>query len=277
MPDQTLSKDDLQKLRNLLTGFFGVDVTYYTENFLNRRVAVRMRTMDCDGPSAYIARLERDPQELQALVSSLTVNVTEFFRDADVYDSLRANILPLLMQGPARRIQAWSAGCATGEEPYTLAMLFEEALLGKSGYSYVIHASDISPRQVKVAQDAIYPTRATTGVPARLLQKSFVNCGPGQVKVAPELRSKVRFHLHDLSTGQAPPMGTIDLVLCRNVMIYFSPEAKDKLLEFFHRTLTREGFLVLGGSEVILKDRLFKPVDPKNKIYRAVPRPAATS
>ena len=275
MPDTPLSNDELDRLRMLLSAAQGVDLSYYTANFLVRRLNARMRIYSLTTTSQYIERLERDPVELNALIGALTINVTEFFRDAEVYEVLRTKVLPLLTQGSPRKLQVWSAGCATGQEPYTLAMMLDESLGVRPGFSWTIHASDISPRQLEAARAAVYPIEAVRHVPPRHLKRYFTMTDDGRVSIAQQLRENIRFHQHDLSAGAPLPVGPVDLILCRNVMIYFSVDAKETLLESFYRGLCKEGFLVLGASEVILKDKLFKPIDPKNKIYRAVPRPPA--
>ena len=272
MSDTPLTDEELQRLRLLLSAAQGVDLSYYTANFLNRRVNARMRQHDLGKTAQYIARLERDPAELNALIGALTINVTEFFRDAEVYEVLRTKVMPLLTQSGPRKITVWSAGCATGQEPYTLAMMLDESLSVRPGYGWTIHASDISPRQLEAAQAAVYPIESVRHVPPRHLKRYFTMTDDGRVSISPQLRANIRFHQHDLSAGIPLPIGPVDLILCRNVMIYFSVDAKEKLLEFFHKSLAKDGFLVLGASEVILKDKLFKPVDAKNKIYRAVPQ-----
>ena len=270
MSDASLTDEELQRLRMLLSAAQGVDLSFYTSNFLARRVNARMRMFELGKTSQYIDRLEKDPVELNALIGALTVNVTEFFRDAEVYETLRTKVMPVLTAAGARRIQVWSAGCATGQEPYTLAMMLDEALSVRPGFTWTIHASDISPRQLEAAQAAVYPIESVRHVPPRHLKRYFTMTDDGRVAVSQALRANIKFHQHDLSAGIPLLPNPVDLILCRNVMIYFSMDAKEKLLEFFHRCLVKDGFLVLGASEVILKDKLFKPFDVKNKIYRAI-------
>lgn len=274
MAEPTLAESDVLRLRRLLTGARGVDLSYYTESFLGRRLIVCMRRAGAASVADYLLRLESDGAELQSFVAALTVNVTEFFRDADVYEALRTDVIPALLAGGRKRISSWSAGCATGQEPYTLAMTLDEALSTRPGTSYVVYASDINPAQLDAAKAAAYPEDAMKGVPARYARRYFTPAVDGKVSVAPELKSSVRFFQHDLSSAQAMPASNFDLIVCRNVMIYFSVEAKPKLLETFHRLLASEAYLVLGGAETILNDRFFRVIDAKNKIYRAVPRPA---
>jgi chemotaxis protein methyltransferase CheR len=270
MDSPELTTADVLTLRRLLGEAEHVDLSYYTVSFISRRIAVRMRVSGCAATSDYLARLESDPAEIKALVAALTVNVTEFFRDAEVYEVLRDRVLPALTAGGPRRIQVWSAGCATGQEPYTLAMILDGFAAARADCSYRIYASDINPLQLEVAKKAVYPRESIARVPERYARRGFVDTGAAAVAVAPPLRANVTFFQHDLSAGQAIPAAGLDLILCRNVMIYFSQEATDKLIESFHKALAPERFLVLGASETILKDRYFRPLDVKNKIYRAV-------
>ena len=270
-----LTAADVLTLGRLLVAAQGVDLSYYTVSFIARRMAVRMRRSGCGTTGDYLARLASDPAEVKALVAALTVNVTEFFRDAAMYETLRDRVVPLLTEGGPRRLQVWSAGCATGQEPYTVAMILDDALASRPGSSYRIYASDINPLQLAAAKAAVYPRESIARVPARYARRCFVDAGDGRVAVAPATRANVTFFQHDLSGGHSIPAAGLDLIVCRNVMIYFSPEATDKLIESFHKSLAPDRFLVLGASETILKDRFFRPFDVKNKIYRRVSPDAA--
>jgi chemotaxis methyl-accepting protein methylase len=275
MAEPTLAETDVLRLRRLLGDSHGIDLSYYTESFLTRRVAARMRQLGAATPADYLTRLAGDEDEVRALVAALTVNVTEFFRDAAVYEALRKDVLPKILAGGRKRVVAWSAGCATGQEAYTLAMTLDEALQARPGCSYTVYASDINPRQLEAAAAASYPAEAVKLVPARYGRRYFVSEPGDRVSILPALKSNVRFFRHDLSSGQPIPAAGFDLILCRNVMIYFAAEAKPKVFETFHGLMNPEAFLILGGTEVILNNPLFRSIDAANKIYRAVPRPAA--
>lgn len=270
--EPTLSESDFLRLRPLLRKSHGIDLSYYTESFLGRRIGARMRMLGV-GADEYFARLAADGLEREALVASLTINVTEFFRDAGVYKSLHENVIPKILGVGPKRIAAWSAGCATGQEPYTLAMTLDGALRARRDCSYVVHASDISPRQLEAARAASYPRVSAAGAP-EAYTRYFVPHDADQVTIDPRIKASVRFFQYDLSTA-APPIADLDLILCRNVMIYFASEAKLKLIESFYRALAPGGFLVLGGAEVILQGNLFRTFDPRQKIYQAVPRSEA--
>jgi len=272
MPEPTLAESDVLRLRRLLGESHGIDLSYYTESFLTRRVAARMRSIGAATPADYLTLLSGNEAEVRALVAALTVNVTEFFRDAAVYEAVRKDVLPKILAPGRKRVTAWSAGCATGQEAYTLAMTLDEALASRPGSSYAVYASDINPRQLEAAAAASYPAESAKLVPERYGKRYLVPSGD-RVSILPALKSNVRFFQHDLSSAQPVPAAGFDLVLCRNVMIYFAPEAKPKVFESFHRLMAPEGFLVLGGTEVILNNPLFRVVDVANKIYRAVPRP----
>ena len=190
-----------------------------------------------------------------------------------MYEVLRKDLIPKILATGRKRVTSWSAGCATGQEAYTLAMTLDEALAAKPGCSYAVYASDINPRQLEAAGAATYPADSIKLVPPRYGRRYFVPDAEGRVAILPALKSNVKFFQHDLSSAQTVPAAGFDLVLCRNVMIYFAAEAKPKVFETFHRLMAPQGFLILGGTEVILNNPLFRVVDAANKIYRAVPRP----
>lgn len=260
----------LEELNRYLYENHGFDLMHYNPSFLQRRLQLRMAAQHVAGYGDYLALLRADRREYLDLINALSVNVTEFFRDAPLYQAVAARVLPKIMaanvESGRRSALAWSAGCASGQEAYTLAMILDD-YFGRQApaWPFTIHASDISEEFLAVAREGKYSKEKAAGVPAGLRRRYLSEDG-GSVCVAPRLKKTVHFFRHDLAA--APVFGGVDLIFCRNVMIYFSTDTKEKMLRSFHGCLRREGFLVLGGSEIILKPDLFELADPEHKIYR---------
>lgn len=258
---------ELTDIRNLLRPH-GFDLSAYTDAFLQRRVLIRMRKHQMTSLADYAALLARDGAERRELSHLLTVTVTEFFRDDTfsdtVFDPLFSKILARI---GAKPLNAWSAGCATGQEPYSLAFLLDSFLTarGRKG-AFAIHATDISEQNLRVASDALYPKNVVQMMPPRY-QRYFED-KDGQSRVVPEIRARIQFQRHDLC--DKPPFANLDLILCRNVMIYLTPAAKNDILKRFHAALAPGGFLVLGASEIILEPTLFKALDTRHKLYERI-------
>jgi len=198
------------------------------------------------------------------------INVTEFFRDPALFSLLEQRVLPEVIaqakqQGAALRL--WSAGCATGEEPYTLALLVAEAL-GEhlSALDVRIFATDVDDEAVAFARRALYPAAALTHVPPMLLERYFLP-EDGHYRVTKRVRSLMVFGQHDL--GQSAPFRQIDLVLCRNVLIYFTPDLQRRALELFAYALREDGYLALGKAETVDPlDAYFTVADGPHKLYQ---------
>lgn len=262
-----MSSPELADIRSLLRPH-GFDLSAYTDAFLQRRVLIRMRRHQLTSVADYAALLARDSSERQELKTLLTVTVTEFFRDDTfrdtVFDPLFTKTLARI---GARPLVAWSAGCATGQEPYSLAFLLDSFMSarGRRG-AFTIHATDISETNLRIAAQGIYPKQVVTAMPTRY-QKYFEVSGD-QGRVLPEIQKLIQFQRHDLC--DKPPFSDLDLILCRNVMIYLTPQAKAEILKRFHACLAPGAFLVLGASEIILEPSLFKALDTRHKLYERI-------
>ena len=243
-----------EALKRQLIALTGWDLGRFKEAYLRRRVATRVRATQVDGWDAYGELLKRDPLELERLRDRLTVNVTEFYRDPDFWQALQAQVLPALVAEAARRprreLRLWSAGCSSGEEPYTLALLARQAVeaLGAAVQVRVL-ASDIDEVILARAREGRYPAEALRLVPEALRRDAFVPDAAGW-RVAPALREAVAFRSLDLFSSPPPP--DLDLVLCRNVMIYFSRDLQQRLLRAFHQALRPGGYFATGKTETVL-------------------------
>jgi chemotaxis protein methyltransferase CheR len=249
----------------------GLDLHSYKENYLKRRVMARVRALGLDHWGAYTAHL-KDPVELAKLRDRLTVNVTEFFRDSDVWDELAEVILPALAAAasarPVPELRIWSAGCSSGEEPYSLAILaLEAAAKLRPKPSVRIVASDLDEVILARAQAGRYPEASLVALSDAQRRDYFVADG-AQWSVVPGLRECIVFRKHNLFADPPPP--ELDLILCRNVMIYFSRDLQQKLLRGFHAALKPGAYFMTGKTETVLGPvrSLWKPVSARARVFQ---------
>ncbi len=283
LPPQMPGPEELgtaQEFNRLLRFIFenrGLDCKQYKPNYLKRRVSVRMRARETPRYSDYLQLLRKDPEEYRSLLNDLTINVTEFFRDPDVYQALREKVLPEILEYKrAKRsnaIRIWSAGCATGEEPYSLAMLVHEYISRqKDSDSWMarITATDLDENSLQTARRGYYPV--VNVLPGDRLDRYFAVEGDGW-QVRNEILHMVKFYRADLM--HRPSQRYMDIIVCRNVLIYFEKEMQKKLLQFFHQSLRRDGFLVLGKSEAIVGTvgAQFEPYLRRERVYRKLEEP----
>lgn len=253
----------------------GFTVHAYKDKCIRRRIAVRMRACGVHTYDDYRALLSRSPAEYERLRDALTINVTRFYRNADTWNLLRRTVLPALFDLPRVEVRVWSAGCASGEEPYTLAMLAADFLdqAGRSGElnRLTIHATDIDRASLDRAGAACYRREGLSELPPELMRAYFEDAGEEQ-RVTDRVRRRVQVRPHDLSRD-GPPRADYDLILCRNVVIYFDRPMQERLFAAFADALLPGGYLVLGKVETLFgvaRDRLAL-VDPRERVYR---RPA---
>lgn len=261
----------LEQLKEFLHRIGGLDCRCYKTNYLKRRLAVRMRATGLTTYREYHDLLQRDPAEYDKLLDRLTINVSQFFRDPEVYRAITRWVLPVLEK--KGRANIWSAGCANGEEPYSLAMLFHERM--PLGRQTRVLATDIDTTCLARAQIGRYKETSLAEVPF-LMRQRYLQLQDDLWTVDPSVRSGVTFQRHDL-TGEMPP-GPFDLVVCRNVMIYFNRQLQERLLRGFRDLLMPEGFLVLGKTEVLLPEfrSQYRTVDVSERIYQVqISDPAA--
>lgn len=241
----------------------GLSVSSYKEPCLKRRLAVRMRARGVHTYADYAQLLEKTPAEFDLLLDALTINVTRFFRNPETYAALRQKVVPELA-ARSGIVAVWSAGSATGEEPYSLAILFAEA----AGRARVrIDASDLDPGALATLEKAEYPEAAVSDVPKDVMKRWF-SAGP-PYKVADTPRRMVRPVRHDL-TRDPPPSPPYHLIVCRNVVIYFDRPTQERLFQRFHEALVPGGWLLLGKVETLFGPArtLFKTEDARERLFR---------
>jgi chemotaxis methyl-accepting protein methylase len=251
----------------------GMQLGDYKEKVLRRRIAVRMRACGVENYGDYGARLKGDAVELEKLKDALTINVTRLYRNPETWDKVRHLVLPDLIKKREAGVKVWSAGCSSGEEPYTLAIcLAEEAeRAGRATWATrsTILATDIDEIVMAKARAGKYPIASFLEMPKELATKYFRGVGADDREVVPAIKRMVEVRRQDLLREAAPGSG-FDLVVCRNVVIYFDRDGQERLFERFANSLAPGGYFLLGKVETLIgpaRDML-ELVDVRERIYR---------
>lgn len=250
----------------------GIDLSRYRPSCIRRRVSHRLSMLGCRDLETYIGYLNEHADEVEELLNVVTIHVTGYFRDRDVYQALTENIFPAIIERKRsarhRFIRVWSAGCSTGEETYSTAIALIH-FLGerKNDYKVEIYGTDISEESCRIARRGNYSMDKVSGIPRSLLKRYF-EVDNSDYRIVPEIRSHVKFTVHDLFSES--PFSMLDLIVCRNVLIHFEHGARGDVIANFHGSLCDDGFLVLGKSEAMSGPALglFELVEPRSKIYR---------
>jgi len=250
-------------------GFF---CSSYKDTCLRRRISVRMRVKGASSFEQYSEILDSDPLEYERLIATLTINVSKFFRNPDTYATIAATVLPEIARATTPVVRIWSAGCASGEEAYSLAVLCDQhtRTQGSAGSRFEILGTDVDANAVASARRARYAEGAfADATPA--VRDMYFPVSDGVRIPSPEIRRLVSFQRADL-LDSARPAGRVSLIVCRNVIIYFTRPAQEWLFQRFHDVLHPGGFLVLGKVETILgKSRgMFDSVSSRERIFRRV-------
>ena len=270
----TTADPDFEGLLDHLHLTRGFDFTGYKQSSLVRRVTKRMQRVGIEGFGPYLDYLEVHPEEFRSLFDTILINVTGFFRDPEAWEAISGEIIPRLVAAkrPEEPIRAWSAGCASGEEAYSLAIALAEAL-GQPAFRdrVKIYATDVDHEALAKARSAQYDEKELQGVPPDLLEKYFEPAVGTRRAFQKDLRRCVIFGRHDLI--QDAPISRIDLLSCRNTMMYFNTETQARILDRFHYALADRGTLFLGKAETLMTyNEMFVPVDLKRRIFAKVPR-----
>lgn len=256
------------RILTLLRGVSGVDFRFYKQPTIGRRIARRMLLCKVPNLSAYVSFLSAHPDELRALQEDVLINVTRFFRDEEVFAAFKSDLLPRMFAGrpPDQQVRVWIAGCSTGEEAYSIAICLLEYLSGKAVEPQIqIFATDASDRSIEAARAALYPESIADDVSPERLRRFFVKADRGY-QVSKRVRDLCIFARQNLCGD--PPFSRLDLISCRNVLIYLGPELQKKMIPTFHYALRPTGQLLLGSSESIREHTdMFAITDRKNKFY----------
>ncbi|MBO0694316.1 MAG: PAS domain-containing protein, partial [Acidimicrobiaceae bacterium] len=261
--------DSLEELLAFVRDARGFDLTGYKRSSLGRRVRKRMQEVGATSFSDYRDLLETHTEEYISLFNTILINVTGFFRDPDAWEALGKEVVSSLVEnaGDDRDIRVWSAGCSSGEEPYSLAMLFAEAMgTERFGEQVKIYATDIDEEALAVARRGFYPEKSVADVPEELRDKYF-EAMPSGVAFRSDLRRKVIFGRLDVTRDA--PISRLDLLVCRNTLMYFNAEIQSQILSRFHFALRDIGYLFLGKAEMLMANGShFVPLDPRVRIFR---------
>ncbi len=274
-PEAVASQALLPRVIDLLRTRTAHDFTLYKPGTLQRRIERRMAMAGAgrDNADQYVEILRSNAAELDLLAKDLLINVTSFFRDTAVFDLLAEKIIPELVQGqaPNHAVRVWIAGCSTGEETYSLVMLFRERIAAADSHVKLqVFASDVDPDAVARAREGLYPHAIEADVsPARLAR--FFSREDHGYRISPELRATVVFAVQDVLAD--PPFSRLDLVSCRNLLIYLGPEAQARVVSLFNFALREGGILLLGGSEAIVDlESGFEVISKTHRLFRRIGR-----
>ena len=271
MSETTLAADaEFAALTGKIARERGFECGAYKEKCLRRRIAVRMRARGVHTYADYARVLDGDGAEYDRLIDALTINVTKLFRNWETWEAMERVVLPALWAHPADRLRVWSAGCSSGEEPYSLAILLHRYADRTNTLPRLrrltVLGTDIDRDSLAAAARGTYEEAAFADTPEDVRRRYFV---PPDNAVHPDVRALVGFERRDLLRDD-PPAGPHDLIVCRNVLIYFDRATQEALFERFHRALAPGGFLVLGKVETLIGPArtLFAPVDGRERIFR---------
>ena len=259
--------DTLTKITLILRDYCGIDFSYYKENTIIRRLERRVSINRFNTLEEYLIFLSESDKEKDILYREMLIGVTRFFRDTEAFTSLTKNILSQIQYNPKVGVRVWSVGCSTGEEVYTLAMLFMEYMSkNQIDCDIKIFATDIDRQSLDVAGQGFYPDSIVSDIDPALLAKYFTRKENGY-QVNENVRKIVVFATHNLLKD--PPFSKLDLIVCRNLFIYFKPEMQQRILAMFYYALKPSAYLFMGSSESIGEmSEAFEAVDSKWKIYR---------
>src|SRR5215469_16451261 len=271
-PEPPVDEEWLRRILAHLRIRTGHDFSRYKRSTVLRRVARRMQVTQSENLKEYYDVLFEKTEEAQALLADLLISVTTFFRDADAFNALKVQVLPKLLEDkdPTDTVRVWVAGCATGEEAYTLGILLrEEASRHDLRPPIQVFGSDIDASALGTAREGWYSAAIETDVSEDRLRRFFLRERDGY-RVRPELRDIVLFAIHDLLKD--PPFSHIDLISCRNLLIYLDQDLQEQVCSTFHYALKPGGFLLLGASETADNPpAVFRGVDRNARIYQSVP------
>ncbi len=267
--DISEATDHLTQICALLRTRTGHDFSGYKDKTVARRVQRRMQVLQLDSVPEFIDRLRKEPREVDVLLQDLLIGVTNFFRDPAAFLALEEKVMPSLFDGKGAddTVRVWVPGCSTGEEAYSIAILMREHMpKGRAAPKLQIFASDIDEQALQVARLGRFPSTVAKDVPASRLAQYFVR-EDGTYRIASELREICLFSVHNMLRDA--PFSKLDLISCRNLLIYLTPELQNRLIPLFHYSLNEGGYLFLGSSENVTRHtRLFSTVDKAHRIFR---------
>ena len=268
---QAVSEQDLTNIKKEVLENAGIDLRDFKSPFLSRRVTARMLAKGVREGSEYARLLAEDPVETLTLYNSLSINVTECFRDPSVWDVFTTEVLPKIIRNAKTDvpIRVWSAGCATGQEPYSLAMMFKEAI-GSSKIDFKIYATDMNKVSINIAKSGKYDLKSLKNIPNNLLPKYVTKLNDEVFQIRKDLIDNIEFSVGDVLSLK---MESLDLVICRNLLIYYSRNAQELLFKKFYTSLKENGIVILGMDESMIGTdaiNYFKAMHPRQRIFEKI-------
>lgn len=277
-----MSLSDLTLNVNIITEFnkifasYGLDLTRYKTSFIKRRLDRRMRILNISEYSQYAVVLKNNHNEFEEIFTSLSINVTNFFRDSTVFDRFQLSILPKILSdiGEHDKIRVWSAGCASGEEPYSIAMMFKQATGKSSNLDVEIIANDVNKIAIQFAERGRYPAKIVESLPQNIIINNFKKIVDDknnvEYEIVQSIKDLVTFKVGDILSDTEQ---FFDVIFCRNVLIYYEKEAQELIFTKFYKSLKNSGYMVLGMDETMFGRRcqkLFNPIMARERIYQKV-------
>jgi len=265
----SISDKDLNEIKEFVLKKRGMDLSYFKLVFLARRINVRMKMLNITSSSEYVIHMGSDPDEISSLYDSLSINVTKFYRDKKVWQVFTNNVIPMLrdLAKPSDTIRIWSCGCASGEEAYSLAIMFSESFKN-TDQKFKIWATDINSHAIKNARKGIYAYDNLKNIDSLLISKYFKKIAPYEYLVIDKIKDLVSFNIGDITTF---PASYLDVVFCRNLLIYYGKEAQDLIFKKIYTVLKSKRFLVLGMDETLWGHKFensFLPTSSRERIYQ---------
>lgn len=249
----------------------GLDTRQYKDSYIKRRLATRMRATGVESYGEYLGVLNRNAEEFNPLLNALTINVTEFFRNPETYEAIEDVLKELILEKEKKGrnlIRIWSAGCSSGEEPYSIAILLSEILKDRlNDFNISIHATDVDNAILERAKAGEYKIETFKNIKKLYLTKYFTREEDSYI-VKNDVKRFIKFKRHDLISEKK--LGLFDAVLCRNVVIYFSKDLQERLYMHFYNSLVAGGYFIMGKTETLLGEAQskFKPVNKSERIYQ---------
>ena len=264
-----ISDSDLEEIKEYVLKKRGLNLSYFKPTFLSRRINVRMKMLNFTTSSEYVELLNSESDELDSLYDSLSINVTKFYRDKHVWQIFENKIIPILLAQvkPTDTIRIWSCGCASGEEPYSLAIMFSEAFKNIRN-KFKILATDINYNALALARKGVYTSDHLKNLDGLLIEKYFKKISNNRFQIQKNIKDLVKFNLGDITTF---PASYLDVIFCRNLLIYYGKDAQDLILKKFNSVLKYNRFLVLGMDETLWGHKLqnsFLPISSRDRIYQ---------
>jgi chemotaxis protein methyltransferase CheR len=265
----SISEQDLKEITDFVQKKRGLNLSYFKPTFLSRRIGIRMKMLDMTSSSQYAELLNSDLNEVGTLYDSLSINVTKFCRDKQVWQVFGNKIIPNLSKNTKLndKLRIWSCGCASGEEPYSLAIIFSEAFKN-SDNKFQILATDINSKALQHARRGIYTPDNLKNLDSLLITKYFKRTNDGNYKIIDKIKDLVSFNLGDITTFS---ISYLDVIFCRNLLIYYGKDAQDLIFKKFHNVLKPNRYLVLGMDETLWGHKLqnsFLSLNPRERIYQ---------